>query len=238
MTLKDRILAETQVSEPNDRDNELLAEYLFKKEDYDALLYNIYDIPIKTDLLIEFKSLAKIAAFRNAKFKIDKNLVIRYIILFYDKSSPAEIISDYQKKKVWCALHAGWNSNAKGLFDPAVDEIRKGKNEQANEMIIAYLREFGSNMYAQLKIGTDAYYNKLRQINQDQGDTKKTDLELERIRGYVWEQCNTMESDLEKLAERFLRDKSPFLKESLFCTINNEANKNLMISPEQRAQII
>ena len=109
---------------------------------------------------------------------------------------------------------------------------------QANKMIIDYLRETGSNLYAQLKIGTDAYFSKLEQVrNTDKGESTKTDLELEKIRGDVWKQCIAMEVDLERMAEKFLKDKSLFLKESLFCTINNEAKQNLFISPEQRAGI-
>ncbi len=218
--------------------HDILEEWVFKANDFDALAYNIHGLQKSTNLLHHFPELAKIESFRTSKLQgLDKNLVIRYIILAYDRNSPAEIITDYQKKKMWCAMYAGFQPYpVSGLFEKPVDEMLKGKNEQVNQMIISFLRESGSNMYAQLKVGTDAYYNKLAQMqNQNQGETNKTDLELERIRGQVWEQCNKMEADLEKLAERFLKDKSPFLKESLFCTINNEAKKNLMISPEQRA---
>lgn len=217
--------------------HDILEDYVFKAADFDALQYNIFGLPKSTNLIHQFPELAKIESFRTSKLKIDKNLVIRYIILAYDRNSPAEVITDYQKKKMWCAMYAGFQPYPiSGLFEKPVDEMLKGLNKEVNDMIISYLRESGSNLYAQLKIGTDAYYNKLAQMqNQNQGETNKTDLELERIRGQVWEQCNKMETDLEKLAERFLKDKSPFLKESLFCTINNDAKKNLMISPEQRA---
>lgn len=240
-----KAIEETKTPEPiieeEPEDHPILQEYNFKKSDFEAMLCNPFALPDGTDMIKQFPVLESIESFKKSKYppKVDRNKVIKFILLFYDRFSPAEIISDYIKKKLWCALSAGFVSNRKtGLFDKPVDDILKGMDLQANKMIIDYLRETGSNLYAQLKIGTDAYFSKLEQVrNTDKGESTKTDLELEKIRGDVWKQCIAMEVDLERMAEKFLKDKSLFLKESLFCTINNEAKQNLFISPEQRAGI-
>ena len=212
-------------------------EYIFGPEEFDLMLFNPTKTKQGTDLL-KIPALAKIGSWQSIRLtpNIDKDNLIRYICLYYDPYSPSGQIKDYIKRKLWCAVMAGFEFDDDGMFNVDVDDMLRNKNREANIMIIDFIIEFNDIDYSAIRVGTEAYNNKLFQINNlDVSSKTKNDVEIEKIRGELWKQALAMQQDIHIMTERFLKDDSKLLKKDLFCVINKSA-ASLRLNPESRAK--
>lgn len=215
----------------------ILDEYIFGPEEFELMLFNPTTTKQGTDLL-KIPALSKIGNWQSVRLVpgIDKDKLIRYICLYYDPYSPSAQIKDYVKRKLWCACMAGFEYDEEGMFNSDVDDMLRNKNREANLMIIDFLIEFNDIDYSAIRVGTEAYNNKLFQINNlDISSKTKNDVEIEKIRGELWKQALAMQQDIHTMTERFLKDDSKLLKKDLFCVINKSA-ASLKLNPESRAK--
>ena len=211
---------------------------IFSDKDFENMLFNCRTIPSDQNLLNVFPSLGQIDSFRNIPKKLDNQKVIRYIIYTYDRKSPVflKFMNDESKRKTIAGTEAGWKAHTEtGLFDKEIDEIMKCKNKHINNCIIDFIRLFNDPSFALLITGYESYFNKLRQINSAEESEKRDAYAIEESRGKIFIQAQKMSEDLERVAEKVLNDKNPYLKEDLFCVIDQESKNRLNLTPERWA---
>lgn len=206
-------------------------DYRFTPADYESLTYNVTTVDADRDLLLQFAGLNNIPELQ-VNLEVDfRNLIIRYIILFYDRNTPLKRIEKENDRKMYAALMAGIEYNDKtGKFSPETENIFRCKDVLVNKMILGFVRHFGSVQYSTLIVGYEMYYQKLLAA---QDHTKKGP-QAEVARGKLWEQAVKMRGELEVMAEKLLTEQNPFLKEDLYLMVNADINRNLMIFPEER----
>jgi hypothetical protein len=207
---------------------------LLNDKDFSTLTYNVMKHKGDVNLLSMFPTLNDIDSFR--QYNGDRNRVIRYIVLCYDKGSPIlnRYMQDDVKRKVLSAQYAGWNSDEEGLFDTDVDMIMKCMNEDVNAMIIDFIRTFNDPNWALLMTGMESYYQKLKQIiTADFGQGKRDIFQVEETKGKLFKQAQEMSKSLDEAASKLLLDENPYLKRDLYSTIDQEAKTRLNITPER-----
>jgi hypothetical protein len=209
-------------------------QVLLNDKDFSTLTYNVMKHKTDVNLLSMFPTLNGIDSFR--QYSGDKNRVIRYIVLCYDKGSPIlnRFMRDDVKRKTLSAQYAGWPSDDEGLFDQEVDSIMKCMNQETNAMIIDFLKTFNDPSWALLMTGMESYYQKLKQIvTADFGEGKRDIFQVEETKGKLFKQAQEMSKALDEAATKLLSDENPFLKRDLYCTIDQEARNRLNITPER-----
>jgi len=205
-------------------------DYKITQDEYNTLTYNVTACKTK-DILKTFPELTQIPEFAIPISIKDKNTVIKFIVLFYDKNTPLRKIEKESDRKVYAAMIAGFDySIDTGLFAPEIDTILRCKDGPVNHMIIGYLRHISSVQYSTMVVGYEMFYQKLEVIMEN----KKKGAAAEAARGKMWEQAMKLKDNLEVMAEKLTSEKNPFLKEDLYRVVNVELNKNMMIFPEDR----
>jgi len=206
-----------------------ISDYKITADDYASLTYNVIDVPKSKDILKAFPALDKIPEFHLPIAIKNRDAVIRYIVLFYDKNTPLKKIEKEHERKMYAAMVAGIDYNEKtGLFPKDVEAMLRCKDGVINSLIISYLRHTSSVQYSTLVVGYEMFYQKLLAAI----DHSKKGATAETARGKLWEQAMKMKKDLEGMAEQILTEKNPFLKDDLYMVVNKDIDKNLMIFPE------
>jgi len=210
---------------------------LFSDKDFDSLTYNVMKYKSDVTLISKFPSFQGIECFRNfSDPNLDKNTVIRYIVLCYDKGSPIlnRFMQDDVKRKTTAAQYAGWEAREDGLFSDEIDEVMRCTNESVNEMIIEFLRLFNDPNWALLLTGLEAYFQKLRQVMSVSVSGKRDALQMEETKGKLFKQAEEMAASLSISASKILQgDSNPFLARDLYSIIDKEAKSRLKITPER-----
>lgn len=209
-------------------------QFLFNDRDFDSLTYNVMKYKSDTNLMTAFPTIGSLSSFKD--YHGDRNRVIRYIVLCYDKGSPilAKFMQDDVKRKVLSAEYAGFKAEKDGTFPTEVDEILKCMNQETNLMIIDFLRTFNDPNWALLMTGMESYYQKLQQIiTADFGGGKRDVFQVEETKGKLFKQAQEMSKALDESAKRILMDENPYLRRDLYCTIDNDAKNRLTITPER-----
>jgi hypothetical protein len=209
-------------------------EVLFSDKDFESLTYNVMKYKTDANLMSRFPTIGSIQSFKN--YEGDKNRVIKYIVLCYDKGSPIlnKFMQDDVKRKVLSAEYAGFKADKEGLFSTEIDEIMKCMNHETNTMIIDFLRTFNDPNWALLMTGMESYYQKLQQIiTADFGQGKRDVFQVEETKGKLFKQAQEMSKALDEAAKKILQDENPYLRRDLYCTIDAEAKSRLTITPER-----
>jgi hypothetical protein len=136
--------------------------------EFNELTYNVYEAyqkDKKADLLHMFPKLRKIPSFA-AYEEADRNYIIRYIILLYDKGTP--LIRRYEKldkRKVEAALIAGFETKKDGSFkDDKIKLILENKEDKVLEMITQYVASLGDRRYALIVANEHVFYKNLESL--------------------------------------------------------------------------
>lgn len=209
-------------------------QILLSDKDFDTLTYNVMKYKSDVNLLGKFPTLGSIQSFKD--YKGDRNRVIKYIVLCYDKGSPIlnRFMQDDVKRKTCAAEYAGWTANKEGLFDTEVDLIMKCLDQDVNSMIIDFLRTFNDPGWALLMTGMESYYQKLQQIiTADFGQGKRDVFQVEETKGKLFKQAQEMSKSLDDAAKKILQDENPYLRRDLYCTIDSDIKNRLVITPER-----
>lgn len=218
------------------------SEYYFSEKEWSALPYNFKDKKLGYDdtfaMMDRFPDLKTMPEFTRPiqPTGLDKNAVIAYIILFYSPTTPLSKIPDIIDRKKTAAIEAGMVVDPETHRLPAdCEEVLYCKNKHVNGMIIAYLRKFKNTKWALLCTGNESFYLKLKMILDITNDSdSKTDQEIEKIRGDLFKQAETMEASLSRIVSEFLSDDSPYLRGDLFSFMEEKSDVVLMLSPELR----
>jgi hypothetical protein len=214
-------------------------EYVFNAGDYKFMRFNPMSAKKGESLLKQFIELGRFASFQGVEKEFGKEAdnVIKYILLCYDRMSPAYTqIPDVFKRKSWCALACDFDYDKNtNVFKKKYYQIMNGENERVNYAIIDLCSLFNSTAYMLLVSGYEAFYRKQRTMFEVVNDDKKDPLSLEKIRGELYKQLQGMQKDLQNLEQQYLTERNTYLVEDLYKIANEEIRKRLHLTPERRA---
>lgn len=215
-------------------------EYQFNAGDYNLMRFNPTILAKGEKPLEKFPILARFVSFTRIQeeFPYDANKIIKYILYCYDPNSPAVIqIPDIFKRKSWCGHAAGFSIDPETtVFKVKYYDILNCEIETINYAIIDFCSLFGSVTYMSLVTGYESLYRKQRTMSQDIDDSvKKTVLDLEKVRGELWKQIQTLQKDIQELEYQYLNDRNTYLVKNLYRLVNEDVYKRLQLTPESRA---
>lgn len=153
-----------------------------EKKAFGKLKYPVLDLKEGEDILYKFPELAKIKEFAayggSLTNDLDRNKVIKYIILLYDINSDLIEQKDLQKRKESAATLAGFERHHQtDEFSKKVKDMFELKDRTIYEMIFAYLREQNIMEWMLLKTTEQAFYENqkliIKPIDVDSGDKEK-----------------------------------------------------------------
>lgn len=208
----------------------------FDPHDFAHMMFNVMAVPAGKAMIEAFPVLTKYPEF-TILTDLDHDSLLKYIFLLYDKKTPLKKIDDLIKRKIEAAQMAGFETDRNGYFNKDIDAAMKGFNEDVNAMIIRLLRIQHDVTFATMVTGYESLYQKLAlTLSATSAFEKKSDVEMEKIKGGLWEQAKKMRDDLNQMADDILNyDDNPYLKKDLFCVIDRESEE-LMLSPEKISQ--
>ena len=214
-------------------------EYVFTAGDYKSMRFNPMAADKKKPLLEQFPQLERFGSFQKLRGIYGKEVdsIVKYLLLCYDPMSPAFTqINDIFKRKSWCGLAADFAYNkSTNVFSEKYYKIMNCQQEAVNFAIIDLCSVFNRPDYMLLIVSYESFYRKQRIMSEDVIDEKKDVLTLEKTRGELYKQLMVLNNDLANLEEKFLNDRSPYLREDLYRIVNEEVYKKLGLTPERRA---
>ena len=207
---------------------------LFTNKDFDSLTYNVMGLPKDANVLAAFPSLGDLPSFKRFKSE-NKNKIVRYIVLCYDKGSPIlkRYMQDDVKRKVLSAQYAGFEGDDEGYLNEEINAVMRCFNTETNQMIIDFLRLFNDPAWALLLAGLESYYQKLAQLVANDPASKRDTFQVEETKGKLFKQAQDMMMSLDTAAKKILGDENIYLKRDLYMTIDSEARSRLNITPER-----
>lgn len=158
---------------------------------------------------------------KELSYRMSRKAVLTYIVLMFDQMSPLrkEIRSLPARKGVSMQM-AGFKTDSKGRFEPHVEKILEGKNQDVNAMIVKYLVLQNSPKFVQLIAYESLYFYEIAKIQN--GAYGKT---IDVIRS-----VDSLASSIDKLTEEVVGGSGE--AEPILAAIYQEVTKDLNISPE------
>ena len=168
----------------------------FKAEDFKHLRWNVQEVPRETDLLEAFPELGRYPEL-TAEITIDRNKVIRFIILCYDKKSPLLAEKNLIKRKVDACTLAGIEKED-GKFPKDIEEMISNKNLVINRMICRYSRLQSDLQYSLLAAGLENFYGNVSILSAPNNGQMEMDDMVKKAK--LYEHTVDMIATLEKNA--------------------------------------
>lgn len=209
----------------------------YKKHVFDKLLIPVHKLKDKKPTQKELFKLFPVI-YKHAEFKVMTakpfHIILKYIVYCYDKKSPLMEIDDLAKRKIEAASLAGFERDEHGI-KPVYMDMMKCHDEKVNKMIVRFCRMQGSITFSHLVANTEAYYNIMEElVNKTKVNDPEERLSIEKKRVEIAAKANDLIKNIEELKRDFIaNDTSKELDLQLFEELEEEANKNLMITPEQ-----
>jgi hypothetical protein len=169
----------------------------FLKEDYYGMQINVNEADMETDFLLQYPDLRLNPEFAvnldirvsSAEpdappkiIKIDRNKIIKYVALAYDKHSP--FVKKYKEpnvRKYHAMVEAGYTIVGK-KFERHIEDIVSNSNTKVADMVVCYLKMHNNLQYAHLIMMENLYYNKQKEIYLNQQSSSLRVKELEDIK--------------------------------------------------------
>ena len=190
-----------------------------KLEDLDLsrCLYN----PNKSSFLNDMDRVTGLTKELNQR--TSRRAIWTYIVLLYDESSPLrrEVRSLPARKGVAAQL-AGIKTDKNGRFEPHVERMIEGKNQDVNAMIVKYLVLQNSPKFVQLCAYESLYYFEIAKIQN--GAYGKTTEVIKSI--------DSLATSIDRLTEEIIGGKIVEESSLILAAIYQEVTKELNISPE------
>ena len=195
---------------------------IFADSEFSRMMFNVNQVPHNRSIPNAFPALKKVQEFRrNPHLRLEKNRVLRYIILMYDKNSPfRKRFPDISRRKIEAAKYAGYKLEEGGLFPEHVEDMLMGRIENANKMLVAYVRLHRNIKFSYLVSMEESFYHLMEQVTG--GDMKN----LAQIR-------SIKEEIEETLADILSEDNTPLIKESVLKYVED---RRLNLRPEDIAR--
>lgn len=92
-------------------------------KEWNGLSFNVMKHPVTTDIFHVWPKLESVPQYRDLLVDgISRNLVLRYIFIFYDMKSPIQDIDSLVSRKITAAKYAGFDVDADGKLFPSVNK--------------------------------------------------------------------------------------------------------------------
>ena len=211
----------------------------FVKEDFDNLLCNVSDMPIgeiPTSFFPRILDYPEFYKINSEVVQLNFEEVFRYIVYMYDMNSPFRNIDDLVKRKITAAKYAGFVPGHKGgkmVFSDTVKSFLNCENSSFNKMVVRYCRMQRSRKWSLLIAAEVSYHNCLLQLMEMDQDEEAKDTEKKQK---ILKEAQQTEMMLEKMEKDMLNgDDNSHLNNCLYDYIEEEADRDIMITPEQYA---
>lgn len=193
--------------------------------DFRKGMFDITHVTESTNILKEFPRLAQHESFKAVlPSYLNKAILFRYIVLMYDSQlATREAIPDLNKRKVECAIVAGFKTDNGGKFTEEIESVIMCMNPYVNNMIVEYCRMQRMPKYTSL-ISIEEAHSKLLKKLMEEGTDKSS----------VLKAINDMETEMEsRTVELLNHDRSFGLRQSLYEASESE---RLALRPEDIAE--
>lgn len=135
------------------------------------LKFRIDLVPSTKPVMKAFSVLSMYPEFKEKLPKgLDIDIVLRYIMILYQEKSPLLTIDDYNKRKVYAAVWAGF-PKSDGKFSDDYKGIIHGTNKTINRMVIRFCRMQRNMDFSQLVIYENSLYIEMDRM-QDVEDSE------------------------------------------------------------------
>jgi hypothetical protein len=169
-------------------------EEIFADAEFGQMMFNVNKVAHNRSIFKAFPALNKVPELRRPVGKgFEKNRVMRYICLMYDKNSPfRRRFPDISKRKIEAAKHAGYKLEEGGIFAEKVEDMLTGKIPHINRMLVAYLRLHRNIKFSYLVSMEESFYHLMEQVTG--GDMKNLN-QLKEIQAEIEETMADILSD-------------------------------------------
>ncbi len=193
--------------------------------DWGNLTFNVMSLSEKDIVIEKFPEIARYSDILNLyESNKEANLLMRYIILFYDIGSQLKtVFLDVGRRKYEAAILAGFKLNSKGKFNSSIERAIYSFDSEVNKAIISYLRIIKNPTHAQLVVFQDSFYIESQKLKNPEEKTKDVIQNIIKLR-----------TEIEMLTKEFLSgDNSHKLVYDLYESIEEEG---LLLRPEDVAR--
>lgn len=164
------------------------------------MMFEVYPYSKNRDILSSFPSLEKHDEFTEEIEEVNKDQLLTYVFLMYDKGSPlADDISDVEVRKDEALKMAGYNQKY-GKWSPVIKEFRNLENESVNKIITKFFMLQHSKKFETL-ISLEEAHSQVcetlrNQVDMGDGDER---LKMIKLKVEISSKLSGMSSDIDDL---------------------------------------
>lgn len=202
----------------------------FSASDLKDAKYNVLDLG-DTPVLKKWPELKRFIEFKfnfRKRYRLDDEKVYKYAFLLYSDNIIHTAIPEIAKRKMECALLAGFEPRLESsTFRPQVEKMILCEYPEANDLFIRICRLTRNSQFEQLVVYEEARARQMRKLLEDLGANDKLKDIHENIR--------RLSEDIDRLQNEVLfQDNEKSLKERLYFNVENV---QLGIRPEEIAEM-
>lgn len=202
-------------------------------DEFKKLQYNVYDLSPEKSVLKTFPELNRFPEFGSSFLVgLERDKVIRYVILSYDKKSPLLSEKNLIKRKKLAVEMAGFETQKDNNYDEPVLAMMRNENKIVNRMVLRYVRSQADTRYALLVSGMETFYENIYQItNNDKADRAIDSKE----KSDLFEKSRKMSDQLEQLADEIFNNEISLMHTA--DEVNSEESEAILSYPEHLAKL-
>ncbi len=184
---------------------------IFADVEFNQMMFNVNKVAYNRSIFKAFPPLNKPLELRRPIGKgLEKNQVMRYICLMYDKNTPfRKRFPDISKRKIEAAKYAGFKLQEGGIFSETVEDMLTGKNERANQMLVAYVRLHRNIKFSYLVSMEESFYHLMEEVTggemKNLTQLKTIQVEIEETMTDILSEDNT--HDIQDSVLKYIEDK-------------------------------
>jgi acetyl-CoA carboxylase alpha subunit len=162
--------------------------------DYSALMFDVMSLPFETNLIESFPALKAFPEFSKLKPQ-DRDKLIRFVMLCYDKKTPLIQIKDYDKRRIIAGELAG-------LSGERIKKIIDEKDKSTNDLIQCWLTEIQNHRKFKMLVATEKTFQMvLNSVNEVMDDDMDADdiIKAQKLKAENIKQARILEKDITEL---------------------------------------
>lgn len=190
--------------------------------------YNVLKLKPQSSVLRSFKDLKEWPEFMvdyEKEILLNKESILRFCLLFYQRSDFHNIESDIMKRKRIAAEWAGFDISG-GKFTEKVEDILLGKNTIVNMLIVRVLRLTSNSTFQQYIVFEETRARLYMKLYEDSGGKNESVKD-------ILQNIETLSKKIEEMERSMLKeDRYTLIKDALYTS----ATKESMPTPEAIAE--
>lgn len=197
-------------------------------EEFKKLQYNVYELSPDKSVIKSFPELSRYPEFSDSLLTVlDRDKVIRYVILCYDKRSPLLGEKNLIKRKKLAVEIAGFEMQKDNNYDESVLSMMRNENKIVNRMIVRYVRNQADTRFALLVSGMETFYENIYQITNNDKEDRAID---SKEKSELFKKSKEMSDQLEQLSDEIFNN-DIFLMHTA-SEVNSEELESILSYPE------